>query len=72
MITYADGMARNESSYAGATIPIAAIWFDPIRMTRDNVEYRCSCFTATCRDGSGNCLDPNDPDATPSAENCSL
>jgi len=70
LINYTDGMARNESSFAGATIPMAAIWSDPIRLTRDNVEYRCSCFTGTCRDGQGNCLSPADPDAAPSSELC--
>ena len=67
LIEYSDGMARNEGSCAGATIPIAAIFADPVRLTRGDRSYRCSCFTEQCKstDGSNLCLDPDNPDADP-------
>lgn len=59
---------RDQSSFGPADTPaLAAIFASPVRLIRDGVTYRCSCFTQQCQAGSGadtTCL-TTDPDAEP-------
>jgi hypothetical protein len=64
LIPYTEGMQRSQSSFRNLTPPLTASFFQP-RLRRDDVDYQCSCFSLTCRNGS-QCLDPTDPDAAPS------
>lgn len=67
LVTWDDAMNRVEGDFAGLTIPLAAVWVDPVTLIRDDVRYRCSCFSNTCADTSDStmCLDPADPDQDP-------
>jgi hypothetical protein len=67
MVTWSDDMDRNEGDFAGLTIPIAAVWVDPVQLIRDDVRYNCTCGARECFDRSdrNTCLDPRDPDADP-------
>lgn len=68
LIPWQDGMARNEGAFAAAGgIPLAAVFPGGIDLVRDDVRYRCSCFTKQCRQTTDQsiCLDPADPDAAP-------
>ncbi|MDP2339717.1 MAG: hypothetical protein Q8O67_02065 [Deltaproteobacteria bacterium] len=57
---------RNQSVFNGfKNPPLTAAFFQP-NLIRDGVTYQCSCFNATCRNGT-TCLDPTDPDAPPGA-----
>jgi hypothetical protein len=70
LIPYTEGMTRGQSSFGAAgTPPLAAILFNA-SLTREGVNYLCSCFTGLCKAGNGanaKCLNPADPDAEPGA-----
>jgi hypothetical protein len=70
LIPYTEGMTRGQSSFGAAgTPPLAAILFNAT-LTREGVNYSCSCFDNLCKTLSGTprmCLDPTDPDAAPAA-----
>lgn len=68
LTTWNESMDRSEGDFAGATIPVAAIFPGQVQLLRDDVRYQCSCFTKLCKNGNGDaatCLDPSDPDAPP-------
>ena len=73
MITWSDDLVRGDSSFASAQgVPLAAS-FNTVYVVRDDVRYRCSCFSNNCEatvDGVKQCLDPSDPEAAPSEDNC--
>lgn len=64
-IPFTEGMGRNEGSFAGQTIPLAAVFPGQVQLVRGDTRYTCSCFNLQCKtvDGSNLCLDPTDPDA---------
>lgn len=67
LVTWDDSMNRLEGDFAGQTIPLAAVWVDPVQLLRDDVRYNCTCGSKTCydRQDQSTCLDPSDPDAEP-------
>ena len=72
LVPFVDGSQRNQSSIdAAGTPPLAGSMSVPIRLTRDDTRYICSCGNLNSRfcrslDDQTQCLDPGNPDAAPS------
>lgn len=72
MVTWSDGMERNNSALSNTDVPLVGNIFPP-SVIRDDVRYICFCSSNNCEatvDGVKQCLDFSDPDAEPSEENC--
>lgn len=67
LVTWQDGMQRNDNAFVGTSAHLDGILISPVELIRDDVRYRCSCESQRCvrRDDSSICLDPSDPDAEP-------